>query len=84
MKPMVRRLHRLEEHFGTADRPLARMRLLVMTLGSKLCLEDATCKRTRCAGGQLVEVVEFQNHSEGRDEISEPELDHWADRFPVG
>jgi hypothetical protein len=83
MKPMVRRVQRLEEHFGSAERPLPRMRVEVMALGSKLCLEDAICTRTRCPNGQVVEVIEFQNHSEGRDEISAEEVDRWLDAFPI-
>jgi hypothetical protein len=30
-----------------------------------------------------MELVEFQDHGEGPDEISEEELDRWADGFPV-
>jgi hypothetical protein len=54
-----------------------------MVLGSKLCLADADCTRTLCSDGTVMELVEFQDHREGPDEISEEELDRWADGFPV-
>ena len=54
-----------------------------MTLGSKLCLEDATCKRTMCSDGGLLELVDFRNHNEGPDELTDEELSTWLDGFPV-
>ena len=59
------------------------MRLQVRTLGSKLVLADAECTRTLCPDGTVMELVEFQDHREGPDAISDEELDRWADGFPV-
>ena len=54
-----------------------------MTLGSKLCLEDATCKRTMCSDGTLLEVVDFKKHNEGPDELTDEELNRWLESFSV-
>jgi hypothetical protein len=83
MKTIDRRVRQLEDQFGSSEKPRRRMRLQVMRLGSKLVLADAECTRTRCPDGTVFELVEFQNHREGPDEISEEELDRWADGFPV-
>jgi hypothetical protein len=83
MKLIDRRLQALENRFGSPDRPRPRLRLRLMDLGSKLCLEDAKCTRTLCQDGSLMEVVDFQKHDEGPDEVSEEELDRWVEGFPV-
>ena len=83
MKTIDRRIARLENQFGSTDRPRPRLRLLVMGLGSKLCLADATCTRTLGPDGVLTASVCFQNHREGSDRLSEEEIDRWADTFPV-
>lgn len=83
MKTIDRRIARLEDQFGSADKPRPRLRLLVMDLGSKMCLEDASCHRTLGPDGTLMELVNFRNHREGPDQLSEEEIDKWADTFPV-
>jgi len=83
MKTINRRIARLEDQFGSADKPRPRLRLLVMELGSKMYLADATCTRTLGPDGTLMESVCFQNHREGSDELIEEEIDRWADSFPM-
>ncbi len=83
MKTIVQRITQLEDQFGSADKPRPRLRLLVMDLGSKLCLAVATCTRTLGPDGTLMESVRFQNHREGPDELTDAELDAWVARFPV-
>ena len=83
MKIIDRRLRELENHFGSPDRPRPRIRLVIRTLGSKLCLEDAICKRTMCSDGTLLELVDFKKHNEGPDELTDEELNRWLDGFPV-
>jgi len=56
---------------------------VVRSLGSKLCLEDATCTRMLCENGALLEFVDFKNHDEGADQLSDEELDRWVENFPV-
>jgi len=53
------------------------------TLGSKLCLADATCKTTMCSDGTLLELVDFKNHNEGPDKLTGEELSRWLDGCPV-
>ena len=83
MKPVIRRIARLEDQFGSVDKPRSRLRLIVMDLGSRLCLGDATCKRTLGPAGTLVEVVDFKNHDQGPDELTDEELDRWVASFPI-
>ena len=83
MKIIDRRLRELENRFGSPDRPRPRIRLEIRTLGSKLCLEDATCQRTMCSDGTLLEVVDFKKHDEGPDELTDEELNRWLEGFLV-
>ena len=83
MKPVIRRLRRLEDQFGSADKPRPSFRLVVRDLGSKLCLADATCKRMLAADGTVMELVKFQNHDEGPDELTNEEMNRWVDSFPI-
>jgi hypothetical protein len=83
MKTLARRIDKLEDQFGSADRPRRHSRLQVMLLGSKLCLADAKCTRTLCSGGSVMELVEFQKHNEGPDELTNEELDRWVETFPI-
>jgi hypothetical protein len=57
--------------------------LEMRTLGSKLCLADATCKTTMCSDGTLLELVDFKNHNEGPDKLTGEELSRWLDGCPV-
>jgi hypothetical protein len=36
-----------------------------------------------CSNGSLMELVELEEHDEGRDEIADEELDPWVESFPV-
>jgi hypothetical protein len=83
MKAVARRIAKLENQLEPANRPRPRIRLEIRTLGSKLCLEDATCKGTMCSDGSLLEVVDFKNHNEGPDELTDEELNRWLDGFPI-
>jgi hypothetical protein len=83
MMTIDRRITRLEHQLGSANRPRPRIRLMVVDLGSKLVLEDATCQRSLSRDGTLMELVEFRNHREGPDELTSEELDRWVEGFPV-
>lgn len=83
MKTIDRRIARLEDQFGSADKPRPRQRLPIMELCSKMCLANATCTRTLGPDGVLMESVRSKKHPEGPDELSEEEIDRWADTFPV-
>ena len=45
-------------------------------------LENATCRRTLCPNGTVLESVEFTTRSNGR-ELTQEELDKWVASFPV-
>ena len=51
--------------------------------GAEPSLEDATCKRTLWPDGTLFELVEFNKHNDGPDELTDEELDRWLEGFPV-
>jgi hypothetical protein len=84
MRAVVRRIDRLEDQFGAAyGRPRRRLRMMISMAGAKPSLEDATCRRTLCSDGTLMELVEFKQHNAGPDELTEEELDAWLESFPV-
>jgi hypothetical protein len=79
-----RRLRQLEDRFGPGDgKPRRRLRLMVSMAGSRPSLEGATCIRRRCPEGTLLELVEFNEHNEGSDELTDEELDTWVETFPA-
>jgi hypothetical protein len=43
--------------------------------GAKPTLEDATCRRALWPDGTLCEMVEFHQHNDGPDELTDAELD---------
>lgn len=83
MKTVTRRIARLEDRFVSADRPRRHLRIVLSMAGAKPCLDDATCKRTLCSDGTLLEVVRFNKRNKGPDELTNEELDKWVESFPV-
>jgi hypothetical protein len=60
MKPMNRRLSKLEDRFRPAGwEPRGRWRYLVSVAGAKRTLEAATCQRSLWPDGTLFEMVMF-------------------------
>ena len=84
MKAIARRLRRLEDQFAPADgQPRDRFRLVLRPAGLlNPSLENATCRRTLCPNGTVLESVEFTTSSNGR-ELTQEELDRWLASFPV-
>lgn len=84
VKAIARRLRRLEIQFGPADgNPRERFRLVVQPAGLRNPgLEGATCRRTLCPNGTVMESVEFSTSSNGR-ELTDAELDAWVASFPI-
>ena len=84
MKAIARRLRRLEDQFAPADgKPRDRFRLVLRSAGLlNPSLENATCRRTLCPNGTVLESVEFTTSSNGR-ELTQEELDQWVASFPV-
>ena len=84
MRAIDRRLRRLEDQLGPADgKPRDRFRLVLRPAGLRNpALEGATCRRTLCPNGTVLESVEFSRSSDGR-ELTQEELDQWVACFPV-
>ena len=57
--------------------------MMISMAGAEPSLEDATCTRTLWSDGTLFEMVEFNRHNEGPDELTDEELDKWLESFPV-
>jgi hypothetical protein len=57
--------------------------MTISMAGSEPSLEDATCRRTLWSDGTLFEMIEFNAHNTGPDELTEEELDAWLESFPV-
>ena len=83
MKTVTRRILKLEDQFGSVDRPRRHIRLVIRMAGARPSLEDATCTRTRWPQGTLFEMVRFNKHNEGPEELTDEELDRWVESFPV-
>ena len=83
MKTVIRRLRRLEDQFGSSDRPRRHLRMVIKMAGPRPSLEDATCKRTLWTDGTLFEMVQFNKHNEEPDELTDEELDRWVESFPI-
>ncbi len=84
MRAVVRRIDRLEDQFGsTSGKSRRHLRMMISMAGSNPSLEDATCSRRLCSDGTLLELVEFNKHHEGPDELTDEELDRWVESFLV-
>ena len=84
MKSIDRRLLKLEDQFGTADRkPLKYLRIVVQRADRKPSLEGATCQRSLWPDGTLLELVHLDHCRAGHAELSDEELDMWIRSFPV-
>jgi hypothetical protein len=57
--------------------------MMVSMAASRPNLENATCKRTPCSDGTLLELVEFKTDNDRSDELTDEELDGWVESFPV-
>ena len=57
--------------------------MMISMAGAKPSLENATCRRALWSDGTLFEMVEFNQHNDGPDELTDEELDKWLERFPV-
>ena len=84
MRAIDRRLRRLEDQLGPADgKPRDRFRLVLRPAGLRNpSLENATCRRTLCPNGTVLESVEFSTRSNGR-ELTQEDLDRWVASFPI-
>src|SRR5580700_7786298 len=84
MKAIARRLGRLEDHLGAADRkPRKRFRVMTGRTGrAKLDLKSSSCQRTLCADGTVSESIVLVRGNNGR-EVTYAELEEWVESFPI-
>ena len=83
MKTMNRRVTTLEDRFRPAGwKPRKVLRLLIGRAGAKRRLEGATCQRSLCPDGTLIETVRFYPHKDG-PEVADDELERWIVTCPV-
>ena len=80
MKAIGRRLSRLEDRFAPRDKPRDRIRMVVSRVGRDEGLENATCKRTLCANGSLIEVVRLNGSGDG---LTDQDLDGFVESRPI-
>ncbi len=80
MKAIGRRVCRLEVRFAPPDKPRDRVRVVVGRIGPEEGLQNATCKRTLCANGSLVEVVRLNGSADG---LTAEDLDRFVESFPM-
>jgi hypothetical protein len=84
MRAVVRRIDRLEDQLGSANgKTRRRLRMMISMAGAEPSLEDANCRKTLWSDGTLFEMVEFNKHNDGPDELTDEELGRWLERFPV-
>jgi hypothetical protein len=65
MKPVAKRIDRLEEHLRLTLTPRKRLSVVVMRVDRKPSLEGATCTRTLCPDGTLMQVVHLDQSRPG-------------------
>ena len=83
MKTVTKRITRLEEHLLVAVNPRKRLSIVVIRVDRKPSLEGATCTRTLCPDGTLMEVVRLDQSRPGREELTDEELERWIETFPI-
>jgi hypothetical protein len=80
MKTVIRRLNRLEDRFGP-KKPRRVLRMVVTRVGDgEPELEKATCTRSLCTDGTLMELIDLNSYS---NPFTSEELDRFVERFPI-
>jgi hypothetical protein len=51
--------------------------------GARPRLEGATCRRSLCADGTLLELVRYANHNDELAELADEQINAWLDGFPI-
>jgi hypothetical protein len=94
MKPITRRLNRLEDQFWPrAPKPRTYFRVVVNMVDPDApvvrrrdrepSFEKASCKRSLCPDGTLFEVVRLDKIGEDGEQPTEAELNMWIAGFPI-
>jgi hypothetical protein len=83
MQVRGKRIARLEEHLLVAVNPRKRLSIVVMRVDRKPSLEGATCTRTLCPNGTIMQVIHLDQSRPGREELTDEELERWIETFPI-
>ncbi len=83
MRAVARRVRRLENRLHVVAGPRQRFRMVVCRMDRKPSLEGATCQRSLYANGTLLELVRLDRSDEGRETLTDEELERWVAGFPV-
>jgi hypothetical protein len=83
MKPVTKRIARLEEHLQITLTPRKRLSIVVTRVDRKPSLDGATCTRMLCPDGTLMEVVDLNQCRPGREELTDGDLKRWIETFPI-
>jgi hypothetical protein len=83
MKTVTKRIARLEEHLLVTVNPRKRLSIVVTRVDRKPSLEGATCTRTLCPDGTVMEVVYLYQSRPGREELTDEALERWMETFPI-
>jgi hypothetical protein len=83
VKAVARRLGRLEDQLGGADRkPRKTFRIMTSPVGGRADLENSWCRRTLCADGTVSESIFLVGGHNAR-QITDAKLEAWIDSFPI-
>ena len=83
MRTVTKRIARLEDHLQITRDPRKRLSIVVSRVDRKPSLEGATCTRTLCPDGTLMQVIHLDQSRPGRDELTDEELQRWIETFPI-
>ena len=83
MKTVSKRIARLEEHHQITFNPRKRLSIVVSRVDRTPSLEGATCTRTLCPDGTLMQVIHLDQSRPGREELTDEELERWIETFPI-
>ena len=83
MKPVTKRIARLEEHLLVTVNPRKHLSIVVTRVDRKPSLDGATCTRTLCPDGTLMQVVYLFQSRPGSKELTDEELERWIETFPI-
>jgi hypothetical protein len=83
MKTVLKRITRLEGEFQVTLTPRKRLSIVVSRVDRKPSLDGATCTRTLCPNGTIMQVIHLDQSLPGREELTDEELDRWIETFPI-
>lgn len=83
MRAVTRRVAALENRIWSAGRPRERFRMIVSRRDARRCLDGASCKRSLCSNGLLMEVIRLNKCDARHDDLTDEQLDLWVGSQPI-